>query len=270
MSRHLSFKPSFTLRGREFYGIRGWAGKPVHPTLTGFPIVGYVLATVFDFASLVAHYRALSWAHDAFVASTWVMVAGFAISVLTAATGLLDLPATERGTQVRRTVNAHATLMVVATLLSLATIVVRLRHWPGTEGTMPSITIMTLLVAGLVLTGAWVGNDLVFEHGFRVEPARNTPAWERSDLDIMPGGQALDRHRWHWSVNRRRSGQIERGDLLRKTPGGSSHTGGNDAPQAVAEAEVPNKLRQLARLRDEGIITAQDFEIKKGELLRRM
>ena len=47
MARHFSFRPSFTLRGREFYGIRGWAGKPIHPMFTDFPIVGYVLAATF-------------------------------------------------------------------------------------------------------------------------------------------------------------------------------------------------------------------------------
>jgi uncharacterized membrane protein len=266
MSKHLSLKPSFTLRPREFYGIRGWAGKPVHPMLTGFPIVGYLLAAVFDIASLIARNLSLSWANEAFIASTWAMVAGFLISILTATTGLLDWPATTKGTQVRRTLNAHATVMVTATLLALATVLLRLHWWPGMQGTVLSITVMTVLVAVLVLTGAWIGNDLVFEHGFRVEPARNTPAWEPSEVDILPGGQALDRYRWHWRANRReshvRQGRPTVESTRVKTATSDSQRGGAD--------DVPTKLRQLARLRDDGIITAQDFDTKKGELLRRM
>lgn len=39
MTRLFSIKPSITLKGREFRGLRGWAGKPLHPPLTDFPIV---------------------------------------------------------------------------------------------------------------------------------------------------------------------------------------------------------------------------------------
>ena len=48
MAKLFSIKPSITLKGREFRGLRGWAGKPLHPPLTDFPIVCYVLAAVFD------------------------------------------------------------------------------------------------------------------------------------------------------------------------------------------------------------------------------
>src|SRR2546423_1167222 len=36
--RIFSFRPSLTLRGRTFKGLRGWAGKPFHPPLTDVPI----------------------------------------------------------------------------------------------------------------------------------------------------------------------------------------------------------------------------------------
>jgi len=51
MARLFSIKPSMTFKGREFRGLRGWAGKPLHPPLTDFPIVCYVLVAVFDFIS---------------------------------------------------------------------------------------------------------------------------------------------------------------------------------------------------------------------------
>ena len=43
-----AFRPTLTFRGRTFKGLRGWSGKPLHPPLTDFPIVAYVLAAAFD------------------------------------------------------------------------------------------------------------------------------------------------------------------------------------------------------------------------------
>ena len=41
--RKFSIRPTLTLKGRTFKGLRGWSGKPLHPPLTDFPIVAYVL-----------------------------------------------------------------------------------------------------------------------------------------------------------------------------------------------------------------------------------
>jgi uncharacterized membrane protein len=241
MRRRFTFRATYTLRGREQYGIRGWAGKPAHPPLTDFPIASYVLAAVFDCASLLAAARGFGWAHDAFVAATWVMVGGFVASVATALTGLLDWPATTAGTQVRRTVNAHALIMVTATLLALLTVVLRVRHWPGLAGTEPLITGLTVLVAGLIATGAWIGTDLVFEHGFRVEPSRDTPAWNPSEIDVLPGGQAIEPRRWGWSRARQRgSGNGQGGHLTPPVPlGGGWRARGDQGPGGSPPGKPP-------------------------------
>jgi len=42
--RKFSVRPTLTFKGRKFKGLRGWSGKPLHPPLTDFPIVAYVLA----------------------------------------------------------------------------------------------------------------------------------------------------------------------------------------------------------------------------------
>ena len=44
--RKFSVRPTLTLRGRKFKGLRGWAGKPTHPPLTDFPVAAYLLAAV--------------------------------------------------------------------------------------------------------------------------------------------------------------------------------------------------------------------------------
>jgi uncharacterized membrane protein len=192
MPRFASFRPSYTLRGRRFYGLRGWAGKPTHPPLTDLPIAAYLFAATFEIVGRV-------WpgaGHDAFLASTWVMTAGFVVSVGTATTGLLDFPATTRGTQVRRTVVAHASIMVTTTILVLLCVLLRLSHWSPTATSTTLITGLTLLTAVTVAFGAWIGNDLVFEHGFRVEYSRDTPAWNPDPTDVLPGGTPIGRRGW--------------------------------------------------------------------------
>jgi uncharacterized membrane protein YdbT with pleckstrin-like domain len=42
------------------------------------------------------------------------------------------------------------------------------------------------------------------------------------------------------------------------------------APAAAASASVPEQLNQLAELRDKGVITPEEFEAKKSQLLDRM
>ncbi|HEY3831984.1 MAG TPA: PH domain-containing protein [Acidimicrobiia bacterium] len=42
------------------------------------------------------------------------------------------------------------------------------------------------------------------------------------------------------------------------------------ATAAPPNASVPEQIEQLAKLRDQGVITAQEFEAKKSELLKRM
>ena len=51
--RKFSVRPTLTLKGRTFKGLRGWSGKPLHPPLTDFPIAAYVLAAVFDVISAI-------------------------------------------------------------------------------------------------------------------------------------------------------------------------------------------------------------------------
>ena len=59
--RKFSVRPTLTLKGRKFKGLRGWSGKPTHPPLTDFPIVAYIFVAVFDVVSSTldaAHERA--------------------------------------------------------------------------------------------------------------------------------------------------------------------------------------------------------------------
>jgi hypothetical protein len=53
--RKFSARPTLTLRGRKFKGLRGWSGKPLHPPLTAAPIAAYVIGATFG-GSLVYEF----------------------------------------------------------------------------------------------------------------------------------------------------------------------------------------------------------------------
>ena len=186
MSR-FSFRPSLTLRGRTFKGLRGWSGKPLHPPLTDFPVAAYVLAAAFDVISVIGGDHS-DWSHDFWHAGTYTFIAGAAVSLLTALTGLWDAwKSSEAGTQARRTINSHATIMVTVTVLAIADIAWRLNGYNTEFRTPVGIMVLSVVIAVLVSLGATFGGALVFEYGFNVETAGDHPAWHKSDTDVFPG-----------------------------------------------------------------------------------
>jgi uncharacterized membrane protein len=185
--RKLSIRPPLTLRGRKFKGLRGWAGKPFHPPLTDFPIVAYVLAAVFDVSSAIAG-EGHTWARELWHAGTYVFVAGAAVSILAAMTGLWDAwKSSEAGTQARRTINTHATIMVTVTVLALADIAWRLNDHNTEAATPVGIAVLSVVIGLLVSVGAVFGGSLVYDYGFNVETAGDHPVWHKSETDVFPG-----------------------------------------------------------------------------------
>jgi uncharacterized membrane protein len=185
--RTFSIRPSVTLRGRTFKGLRGWSGKPLHPPLTDIPIAAYVLAAVFDVTSAVAGDQH-GWARELWHAGTFAFIAGALVSVLAAITGLWDAKSSsEAGTQARRTINTHAAIMIAATVLALADLGWRLDSYHTELVTPGAIAVLSVVVALLVSLGATFGGALVFEYGFNVETAGDHPAWHRSETDVLPG-----------------------------------------------------------------------------------
>ena len=185
--RKFSIRPTLTMRGRTFKGLRGWSGKPLHPPLTDVPIVAYVLAAVFDIASVIggSDHR---WARELWHAGTYLFVAGVAVSVLAAITGLWDAwKSSEAGTQARRTINTHATIMVSVTVLAIADMVWRIAEYDSKAVTPVGIAVLSVVIALLVSLGSTFGGSLVYEYGFNVETAGDHPAWHKSETDVFPG-----------------------------------------------------------------------------------
>ena len=192
MPRIYSIRPTWSLKERRFQGVRGFTGKPFHPPLTDFPIVCYALAAVFD---LISYFSASSdpKARDFFVAATFVMVAGYAVGLLAVITGFFDwwkgIPRNKstgpigraKHTQVWRTINWHATVMVVVQIVTAISLF--LLRIPDFElgQTQLSWLVLSLIGAGLVLFGAAYGGTLVFEYGFNVENVEEV--WKESEED---------------------------------------------------------------------------------------
>ena len=196
MPRIYSIRPTFSLKGRRSQGLRGFTGKPFHPPLTDFPIVCYALAAVFD---LISYFSASSdpKARDFFVAATFVMVAGYAVGLLAVITGFFDwwkgIPRNKstgpigraKHTQVWRTINWHATVMVVAQIVTaIGLFLLRIPNFELGQ-TQLSWLVLSLIGAGLVGFGAAYGGTLVFEYGFNVENVDEV--WKESEVDHFPG-----------------------------------------------------------------------------------
>jgi len=185
MAKLFSFRPSLTLKGRRFMGLRGFTGKPFHPPLTDVPIGAYVLAAAFDVVSSV--FSGETWARDLFRAGTYVMVGGAIVGVGAVVTGAMDWwKSTPKGTQVRRTVNAHAITMIIVQVAVAITIQLRIASFDE-PSTPLLIAALTVLIAAVVAAGATIGGSLVFDYGFNVTTAADSPVWHESDHDQLPG-----------------------------------------------------------------------------------
>ena len=193
MPKLYSIRPTLSLKGRRFQGMRGFTGKPSHPPLTDFPVVCYVLAAVFD---LISYF---SGAHDPkaqdfFAAATFVMVAGFIVGLGAALTGFFDwwkgIPRDRKSgpigrakhTQVWRTINWHATVMLTVMVLILVDLVLRISNFDDAQ-TQLSWLVLSVVAAALVAFGAAYGGTLVFEYGFNVENIDEV--WNESEDDYV-------------------------------------------------------------------------------------
>jgi uncharacterized membrane protein len=96
------------------------------------------------------------------------------------------LKATPKGTQARRTVNAHAWTMLTVTAIVLIDIAVRIGSWDDPH-TPLIVLVLSLAAALLTFLGAAIGGTLVFDYGFNVETAGDHPVYHKSERNLLPG-----------------------------------------------------------------------------------
>ena len=185
--RTFSFRPALTLRGRKFKGLRGFAGKPFHPPLTDVPIGAYTVAWGLDVLSTILRsHRDL--ALELYKGGTFTMWGGAVVSVFTALTGFFDwYRSSDKGTQARRTINAHAWTMITATVLVIVDLLLRTFSYDNDPHARAVIVILTTIIFLLILVGGTIGGELTYDYGFNVETAGDSPVWHVSEEDVFPG-----------------------------------------------------------------------------------
>lgn len=92
---------------------------------------------------------------------------------------------------------------------------------------------------------------------------------ERSYWSVNKSGQA---NAWHSPntipIAKRQVGTFQRAaDLIREQ---SERASGSGAASAPAAQTIPEQIQSLAALRDQGLLSAEEFDAKKTELLGRM
>ena len=163
--RRFSFRPGLELGGRKF------SAYTIGPVLS---LIGFV-------------FKASSWAPDVYKAGGWVILAGAITSVATALTGFFDWLNTDKGTQMRRMVNAHASTMITLTVVVLVELWYRYLAESGEyygRATWVS-ALLALAILGLVTLGGTLGGSLTYDWGFNVEIATDHAVYHPSQHDMI-------------------------------------------------------------------------------------
>jgi uncharacterized membrane protein len=188
MTRRFSIRPTLTIKGRKWKGLRGWAGKPFHPPLTDIPVAAYLFAALFDVVSRLSVDGNAERAFFLYRSATWLLVGGYAVGVLAVITGWADWHRSSTvGTQARRTINTHAGMMIIVQALVLADIIWRKTAYDDLTATPWRIAVITAVAATFCAVSATFGGSLVFDYGFNVETSGDHPVWHESETDVFPG-----------------------------------------------------------------------------------
>lgn len=183
--RRFSFQPGLEFRGRKFKGLRGFAGKPLHPPLTDVTVGAYTIGPILTLIAFL--FDDSSWSGEVYKAGGWVILVGAISTLATALTGFADWLNTQKGTQVRRMVNAHAWTMIALSVVVLVELWYRNFAENGEYYTEASAVsaLLSLAILGLVTIGGTLGGSLTYDWGFNVEVATDHPVWHPSERDYI-------------------------------------------------------------------------------------
>jgi uncharacterized membrane protein len=190
MMSNVSFRPALDLRNREFRGLGGWKGKPLHPPLAAVPIGAAVAVTIFDVVSvLVPSDETLG--RELYRAGTFTLIAGQAFVALAVLTGWWDRRRLRRGSEPRKVANAHGWTMLAMGAAAFGDIVIRRGVYPSAPHTPAAVLGLTLTVMALTIVGGTLGGELVFHSAVGVETDEDhTAVDQRADHPL--GGVSSD------------------------------------------------------------------------------
>jgi nitrite reductase/ring-hydroxylating ferredoxin subunit/uncharacterized membrane protein len=171
-------------RGRLGRGVKSffngtWLGHPLHPVLTDIPLGAWTLAVIFDLIYLFSQRSPMARS-----AAEIMIGIGIVAALGAAVTGYTDWGDTVD--RERRVGLSHGLLNLVATLLYVASLVLRLAS-PG-QGVG---IVLSWIGFVLLITAAYLGGELVYNIGTGV----NHHAWQPPPTDwtrAMPASELVD------------------------------------------------------------------------------
>lgn len=98
-----------------------------------------------------------------------------------------------------RTINTHATLMITVTMLAITDLGWRLSEYHTRLVTPAGITLLSVVVALLVMVGATFGGGLVFVYGFNVESAADPLRCTTRPIQMCCPVSTTERSVWAYS-----------------------------------------------------------------------
>lgn len=153
-----------------------WLGHPLHAALTDGPIGVLGMVVFFDIIGLG-------------LAATWSVAITILLMLAAAVTGLADYTDTDHLARQRATV--HATLMVVALVLLVASLFLRLPT-PDVVSVGPGL--LSAIAFGVVIYAAFIGGDVAYvlgnmvdRHAFRSRSSR----WAALEVGDVPEGELV-------------------------------------------------------------------------------
>jgi hypothetical protein len=78
--------------------------------------------------------------------------------------------------------------MVVVTLVVATAVALRWFAYYDDSHTGVVVVALSVVIAVITAFGAALGGELVFDDGFNVETAGDSPVWHRSEVDVYPFG----------------------------------------------------------------------------------
>ena len=139
---------------------------PIHPMLVHFPLACWLLTAASDVAAL-AMARPFFWHVSALLCLT-----GLAMGAIAAMFGAMDLQRVKGQARLERLAAIHGGIMGGAWLVALAAMVMRIDEMLLTRVPAPmSVPVLDLVVAALVIAGAFLGGEMVYRHGVGVKRA---------------------------------------------------------------------------------------------------
>lgn len=161
-----------TPKGDRYWGIKDWVqgkplGHPSHTMFVHFPIAFYLGAVVVDGLSLLGEFD------DAPLIATWMIIGGLIGSVPAVVTGLVDWWGMISGSKRKRWATIHMLLQLASAGFFVLNLVAR---WPARLQAEADILWMVLGIVGvgIQLVGNWMGGNLVFRMGMRVQAGSNS------------------------------------------------------------------------------------------------